>query len=89
MESMGRVEEALGDYLAAVESSPDFASAHYNAARLFSQSGDIQRGAGHLDVALKLAPGLAVDAREDESLGWVLALEGQKRDRRRGSGRRG
>ena len=37
LEAMGMVDDALNEYLAALESAPDFAAAHYNAARLYSQ----------------------------------------------------
>ena len=74
LETMGRLEEALQEYLAAVDASPDFASAHYNAARCLSRLADLERGIRHLERAIQLSPELEQEASRDDELSWILNL---------------
>ena len=71
---MGNPDEALREYLMAVEASPEFAAAHYNAARLYSRAGDLDRCLDHLDSAVRLAPQFSSEAEEDENLAWVMKM---------------
>ncbi len=72
--------------VAALEVADNFAAAHYNVARLYSRSGDIDRCLVYLDRALELAPNLRPEATDDENLGWVLKIHGLKQNKQ---GRRG
>jgi len=64
----------------ALESDPELASAHYNAARLYSRTGDVAACLKHLDRVLEIAPQLAEDAANDEHLGWALEMKNLRRD---------
>ena len=74
LEASGNVDGALAEYIAALDLAPDFAAAHYNAARLYSQTGDLDRCAWHLEEAVSLAPQLREEAADDANLGWVMKL---------------
>ena len=65
----------MESYSSALASNPKLASAHYNAARVYSQTGDVASCLSHLDQVLELAPELAEDAAEDEHLGWALKMK--------------
>ncbi len=83
LEAMGNKEEALAEYLAALAAAPNFAAAHYNAARLYAQSGEVDRCLPHLEKAMQLVPDLRSEADGDDVLGWVLKLSRIKEERRR------
>ena len=74
LEAQGEIEAALEAYRAAIDVNPNLASAHYNAARVYSQAGEVEECLRHLDSVLSLAPELAGDAAQDEHLGWALRL---------------
>ena len=82
MEALGVAADALDAYLAALNMDPDFAAAHYNAARLYSQTGDLELCVRHLERAIRLAPQFRAEAETDDNLGWVMKLHGLRRQRR-------
>ena len=88
-EALGKTEEALDDYLAALTAAPNFAAAHYNAARLYAQLRDVDRCLPHLEKAMLLVPDLRSDADDDDELGWVLKLQRLKQERGRDPGEPG
>jgi tetratricopeptide (TPR) repeat protein len=77
---MGDLDGALVEYNHSLESDPELASAHYNAARLYSRTGDVAACLKHLDRVLEIAPQLAEDAANDEHLGWALEMKNLRRD---------
>ncbi len=74
MEVMGDLDGALQEYEHSLEADPELASAHYNAARLYSRTGNVTACLKHLDRVLEIAPELAADAAHDEHLGWALEM---------------
>ena len=46
----------------------------YNAARLYSRTGDVAACLTHLDQVLEIAPQWADDAAKDEHLSWALEM---------------
>jgi tetratricopeptide (TPR) repeat protein len=74
LEALENEEEALREYLAAVAITSDYADAHYNAARLYSRSDDLDRCLQHLERATELEPELQTDAVQNDDLSWVLEL---------------
>jgi tetratricopeptide (TPR) repeat protein len=77
---MGDLEGALEEYRQSLEADTELASAHYNAARLYSRTGDVAACLKHLDRVLEIAPQLAEDAAHDEHLGWALEMRNLRRD---------
>ena len=65
----------------ALEVSPDFAAAHYNAARLYSKAADLDRCLYHLESSISLAPQFSSEAEEDENLAWVMKMGTLKKKR--------
>ena len=74
MEIMGDLEGALEQYKHSLEVDPGMASAHYNAARLYSRTGNVAACLMHLDQVLQIAPQWANDAAHDEHLSWALEM---------------
>ena len=74
MEMLGDLDEALKEYKHSLEADPELASAHYNAARVYSRTGDVAACLMHLDRVLEIAPRMAEDAAQDEHLGWALKM---------------
>ena len=56
LEDAGASREALDSYHACIELAPDFADAHYNAARLHEALGDPHRAIRHYNQYRKLDP---------------------------------
>ena len=79
LEASGQVDAALKEYLAALDTTPEFAAAHYNAARLYARTGDIDRSGQHLENAISLAPQFWDEASTDDELSWVLQTSPAKR----------
>ena len=77
---MGDLDGALEAYHSSLDSNQELASAHYNAARLYSRNGDVTACLNHLDRVLEIAPQLAEDAMHDEHLGWALEMRNLRRD---------
>ena len=71
---MGDLEGALEEYKCSLEVNPGLASAHYNAARLYSRTGDVAACLTHLDRVLEIAPQWADDAAKDDHLSWALEM---------------
>jgi tetratricopeptide (TPR) repeat protein len=80
-EALGNEEDALEDYLAALDIDPRFAVAWYNTARLYARLDEINLCLEYLDQAVQLAPHFAEEAAEDDNLGWVLELNELKQNR--------
>ena len=89
MEVTGDLDGALKEYERSLEADPDLASAHYNAARLYSRTGDVAACLQHLDRVLEIAPELAQDAAHDEHLGWALEMRDMREVREPGEGQGG
>ena len=77
---IGDLDAALEEYKHSLEDDPEMASAHYNAARLYSRMGDVAACLKHLDRVLEIAPQLAEDAAHDEHLGWALEMRDLRRE---------
>ena len=54
LEDRNRSAEALASYLRCLELAPDLADAHYNAARLYEQSGQAQKAVRHYSAYRRL-----------------------------------
>ena len=79
-EAMGKQDDALTDYLAALTADAKFAVAWYNAARQYARMGEIELCLQHLEEAVRLETSFAEEAPDDENLGWVLKLMDIKED---------
>ncbi|MGT2495151.1 tetratricopeptide repeat protein [Cupriavidus basilensis] len=56
LEDDGLQAEALASYGACIELAPEFADAHFNAARLYAEAGDDMRAIRHFNAYRKLQP---------------------------------
>jgi tetratricopeptide (TPR) repeat protein len=77
LESLGRVQEAIGHYEQALRIRPDYAEAHYNLGNTQAQVGRVPEAIGHYQQALRIKP----DFSEAHcNLGNVLLQEGKVSD---------
>ena len=82
-EALSDLQAALGDYQEALVIAPNFAAAHYNAARLHAKRGDLDECLAHLEKAVEFEPSLRNEAARDDNLGWVLKLRSLKDNQER------
>ena len=59
LDKQGRFEEAVGEYLTAIQLDPAFADAHYNLGLIYIRFGRIPDAIGEFSISIRLEPGYA------------------------------
>jgi protein O-mannosyl-transferase len=70
----GQIDEAIGQFQAAIRLKPDYAMAHYDLGIALGQKGQIDESISHYEEAIRLKPDYAM---AQNNLGYTLLWKGQ------------